>query len=106
MTDLPTGLTTGERIRAVRERRGMTRPVLAGLVGRGAVWLKKIESGERELHSITMLVKLASALHLDDVSALTGGTSVPVTSGKLSHESVPLIREAMHTVAFLPRPPG
>lgn len=83
----------------------MTRPVLAGLVGRGAVWLKKIESGERELNSITMLVRLASALHLDDVSLLTGGASVPVTSGKLSHESVPLIRDAMHTVAFLPRPP-
>lgn len=39
-------LTTGERLRSAREARGMSRPVLAGLVGRSADWLKKIETGD------------------------------------------------------------
>jgi transcriptional regulator with XRE-family HTH domain len=33
----------GERIRALREARGMSRAVLAQLCGRGPDWLKKIE---------------------------------------------------------------
>ena len=105
MTELPEGLTTGERIRIVRERRGMTRAVCAGLVGRSPDWLKKIECGDRPLSNITMLVKLANVLHVDDVSTLTGGVSYPTMAGKISNECVPHIREAMHTVAFLPRPP-
>jgi len=83
----------------------MTRPVVAGLVGRSPDWLKKIENGDRDLRSIGMLVQLANVLHINDISVLTGGAPMPVTAGKLSHEAVPLIREAMHTVAFQPLPP-
>ena len=36
MTELPEELTTGERIRILRERRGLSRAVLAGLVGRSS----------------------------------------------------------------------
>ncbi|MET8831033.1 helix-turn-helix transcriptional regulator [Streptomyces sp. NPDC004610] len=102
MTDLPEGLTTGERIRILRERRGLSRPVLAGLVGRSADWLKKIENGDRSLKSITHLVQLANALHLTNVATLTGGDlSIPTNDvGKLSHSAVPAIREAMHSVSF------
>lgn len=84
--ELPEELTPGERIRVLRERRGMTRPVLAGLVGRSTDWLKKIESGERSITSHTMLLRLASALHVTDLSALTGpaDTAQPVT-GRLFH---------------------
>jgi hypothetical protein len=57
----------------------MTRPVLAGLVGRGPDWLKKIERGDRELTSYTMLIRLANTLgvHLSD---LTGDESVPTSA--------------------------
>ncbi|GAA0660177.1 hypothetical protein GCM10010193_08880 [Kitasatospora atroaurantiaca] len=107
MSDLSAELTTGERIRAIRERRGMTRAVTAGLVGRSSDWLKKIELGERELHGVPMLLKLAQVLHVDDVKVLTGGDmSIPAADmGKVSHVSVPEIRSAMHTVSFLPAPP-
>ncbi len=106
MSELPGELTTGERIRHLRERRGMSRPVAAGLVGRSAEWLKKIENGERPIRSVDMLVKLAQVLHVDDVKILTGGEiSFPAADmGKVSHPAVPLIREAMHTVSFLPGP--
>lgn len=102
MADVPEDLTTGERIRVLRERRGLSRPVLAGLVGKSAEWLKKIENGERNLTSITLLVRLATALRLPDVAKLTGGDlRVPVDAvGKLSHAAVPAIRDAMHSVSF------
>ncbi|MFG2876870.1 helix-turn-helix domain-containing protein [Streptomyces sp. NPDC048337] len=102
MTELPTELTTGERIRILRERRGLSRPVLAGLVGRSPDWLKKIENGDRELRSITHLVRLANALHVPDVATLTGGDlSIPADAvGKLSHACVTPIRAALHGVSF------
>jgi transcriptional regulator with XRE-family HTH domain len=40
--DLPDDLSIGDRIRVLRESRGMSRPVLANLCGRGPDWLKKI----------------------------------------------------------------
>ncbi|MBQ1081561.1 helix-turn-helix transcriptional regulator [Nocardiopsis sp. B62] len=100
--DLPPELTTGERIRILRERRGLTRKVLAGLVGRSEDWLKKIENGDRELRSITHFVRLAHALHVSNVATLTGDAlSIPTNPvGKLSHGSVPTIRAAMHSVSF------
>ncbi|MFD7402529.1 multiprotein-bridging factor 1 family protein [Streptomyces sp. NPDC059866] len=45
--DLSADLGVGERIRVLRESRGMSRAVLAQLCGRGVDWLKKIESGDR-----------------------------------------------------------
>ncbi|MGW4033377.1 helix-turn-helix domain-containing protein [Streptomyces sp. NPDC004838] len=102
MTNLSEELTTGERIRITRERRGMSRPVLAGLVGRSCDWLKKIESGKRELRSLPMLIRMAQVLRVDDVSELTGDeTVIPVDQwGKVSHASVPALREAIHSSIF------
>ncbi|WP_329363643.1 helix-turn-helix domain-containing protein [Streptomyces sp. NBC_00669] len=95
-------LTTGELIRHHRERRGMSRPVLAGLVGRSSDWLKKIENGDRDLRSLPMLFRLAQALRLDDVATLTGGdATIPVDHwGKLSHPAVPALRDAVHASIF------
>ncbi|MFI6702243.1 helix-turn-helix domain-containing protein [Streptomyces sp. NPDC050509] len=95
-------LTTGERIRIARERRGMSRPVLAGLVGRSADWLKKNENGDRDIRSLPMLVRLAQAMRLSDLAVLTGmGTALPVSDwGKLSHPAVPALRDAVHASIF------
>ncbi|WP_335936602.1 helix-turn-helix domain-containing protein [Streptomyces sp. PTD5-9] len=93
-------LSTGERIRVLRESRGMTRPVLAELCGRGPDWLKKIETGERELRSHTLLLKLAAALQVSDLSVITGtetGPSQPVPLGRLSHPVMPDIWAAVMT---------
>ena len=37
------GRTVGRRIRHYRERAGLSRPVLGGLVGRSAEWVKAVE---------------------------------------------------------------
>ncbi len=98
------GRTTGERIRILRERLGLSRPVLAGLVGRGPEWLKKIESGERELHNVRLLVALGQALKVADLALLTGA-SVPMPMNaweRLGHPAVEPIRVAMTEAPFQP----
>src|SRR5215469_11117130 len=62
MLDDLAGKRTGERIQILRERRGLSRPVLAGLVGMSASWLKGIEQGRRLPPRLPVLVKLAEAL--------------------------------------------
>ncbi len=99
-------LSPGERIRVLRESRGMSRPVLAGLCGRGPDWLKKIERGDRELRSHTQLMRLAAALQIPDVSLITGGTSEavqPVPLGRLTHPALPDIWAAVMRRQFGPR---
>jgi transcriptional regulator with XRE-family HTH domain len=91
-------LSLGERIKLLRESRGMSRPVLAGLCGRSADWLKKIESGDRDLRSHTLLLRLAAALQVPDLSILTGGASEvaqPVPLGRIGHPSMPAIWDAV-----------
>ena len=82
MLDDLAGKRTGERIQILRERRG---PVLAGLVGMSASWLKGIERGTRLPPRLPLLVKLAEALAVGDVAVLAGidmdmggAASVPV----------------------------
>lgn len=102
--DIPSNLSTNERIRLLRESRGMSRPVLAGLCGRGVDWLKKIESGERQIHSHALLLRLAAALQLTDITLLTGtGADVaqPVVLGRLTHPAMPAIWDAVMTRPLL-----
>ncbi|MGW1989310.1 helix-turn-helix domain-containing protein [Embleya sp. NPDC001921] len=94
--DVPADLSTGERIEWLRTRRGMSRPVLAGLCGRGPDWLKKIESGERELRDYRLILRLASALGVTDLGVLTGtGEVMQPVSPALHHESIPAIWAAI-----------
>src|SRR5216683_1433339 len=62
MLDDLAGKRTGERIQILRERKGLTRPVLAGLVGMSPSWLKGIERGTRLPPRLPLLVKLVAAL--------------------------------------------
>ncbi|MBD3546851.1 helix-turn-helix domain-containing protein [Streptomyces sp. JV180] len=100
-------LTTGERIRALRESRGMSRPVLAQLCGRGPDWLKKIETGERELTSHPLLLRLATALQVADLSVITGTDTVAAAAtaaplGRLTHPGMPAIWSAVMTRSLTP----
>src|SRR5262245_10720300 len=69
----------GERIKWQRERIGMSRPVLSGLVGRSAEWLKAVENGRIRTPRLPMLLRIARALELEDLAELTGNDhAVPV----------------------------
>lgn len=92
MSDL-TGKTTGERIKHFRNRVGMTRAVLGGLVGRSAEWVKAVEMGRLQVLAGVYLLTdfyvsyqpapelvwlvadraLAEAQEADDPYAIAGG---------------------------------
>ncbi|WP_432124079.1 helix-turn-helix domain-containing protein [Streptomyces sp. C10-9-1] len=95
--DFPDDLPIGQRIRLLRESRGMTRETLAHLCGRGPDWLKKIESGERPLRSHPLILALAAALQLRDASVITGtgDIAVPVQLGRLHHPKMPAVWHAV-----------
>jgi transcriptional regulator with XRE-family HTH domain len=103
MLDDLAGKRTGERIQILRERKGLTRPVLAGLVGMSPSWLKGIEQGRRLPPRLPVLVKLAEALAVGDITILAGtdmdlGTAgpIPVASfARIPHDAVPAIRDAV-----------
>ncbi|MFF0265222.1 helix-turn-helix domain-containing protein [Kribbella sp. NPDC004536] len=95
-------LTTGKRIEMLRRERGMSRPVLAGLVGRSADWLKKVETGQRQITKLPMLLAVAEALAITDLSILTGDDRPVAPSlwdGEI-HHVVPAIRDAIRRAGF------
>ncbi|WP_327149743.1 helix-turn-helix domain-containing protein [Nocardia sp. NBC_01329] len=58
----------------------MSRPVLAGLLGRSPEWLKAVENGRLQPPRLPMLLRIARALELEDLADLTGnGHAVPVS---------------------------
>ena len=96
MAALPPTLTTGQRIQALRVRRGMSRPVLASLVGRSPGWLKAIEGDRLHPPRLPMLVKLATAMHVEDLAELTGSVSMPMEQFSASeHPALSVVRRAV-----------
>lgn len=84
------------RLRYYRERAGLTRAVLGGLVGRSDQWVKGLETGRTLIPRLPMLLRLASVLHVDDLADLTGGQALPVaTYTKASHDSLSKISDAL-----------
>jgi transcriptional regulator with XRE-family HTH domain len=55
-------LTIGERVAWYRRRRGLSQEVLAGLVGRTADWLGKVENNRIELDRLSVIKALADVL--------------------------------------------
>ncbi|MFD9939481.1 helix-turn-helix domain-containing protein [Nonomuraea sp. NPDC059023] len=103
----PPVLTVGQRIRMVRKRKGMSQEVLAGLVGKSTAWLKAVESGRRQSEPrLTIILRLASALGVKDLSELTGEQLPPVRmfSGP-GHPALASVRAAVNNAPLL-RPQG
>ena len=67
----------GEQIRVLRERRGLTREQLAAKTGLSAVYIKKLEAGDRQSPSLPALARIARALgatlRVDLVQGRKGG---------------------------------
>lgn len=106
MTDELAGKPVGERVQIIRERRGKSRPVVAGLVGRSAEWLKAVEKGRLHAPRWEKLVQLADALGVHDLSEITGGEVPAGSVARGSHEVVPAMREAIEeTILRVPTEP-
>ncbi|MEO3776462.1 helix-turn-helix transcriptional regulator [Micromonospora sp. B11E3] len=88
--------TFGARLRAHRERAGKTRPVLGGLVGRSAEWVKALENGRLLPPRLPMLLRLAEVLDISDLADLTGDQSLPVASvTRAGHADIDNVAAAM-----------
>lgn len=99
--DLDPSLPVGKRIKLIRERRGLSRAVVAGLCGRSESWLKKIEQGTRQAVRLPTLLRLAEVLRLDDLTILTGGQLPLAVYGKPTHQATSALQQAMTTYPLI-----
>ncbi len=95
MDDLA-GMTTGQRVRFHRQRAGMSRPVLGGLIGRSAEWVKSVETGKMLTPRLPMLIRLAEVLGVDDLARLTGDQRLSTaTFTRGTHEALPAVARSL-----------
>lgn len=93
-------LSVGQRIQFYRERRGMSREVLGGLIGRNSRWVKAVERGEIGEPKLPTLLNLAEVLKLRDVGKLTGGEPLPMSMFRgPGHPALNDVRDAINAVA-------
>ena len=72
-------LAFGQRMQILRERRGMSRTLLAGLVGMSPSWVKRVENGQLQTPRLELLLRIAEALRVRDLTDLTGRYNGPVS---------------------------
>ncbi|MEV8526959.1 helix-turn-helix domain-containing protein [Streptomyces sp. NPDC052000] len=97
----------GQRVQILRDRRGMSRPVLAGLLGMSPSWLKQVESGQIQVPKLPMVLRIAEALRVRDLADLTGDQSMAVDlfTGP-GHAKLPAVRDAINAFPLsADRPP-
>lgn len=71
-------LRFGQRVQILRERRGMTQGQLADFVGISPHTLRKIENGQQKAPGLEMVMRIADALRVRDLSDLTGSPDMHV----------------------------
>lgn len=94
MRGMTSDLTLGERVAWYRQRRGMSQEVLAGMVGRTADWLGKIENGRLDLDRLSVLRSLAEALDIS-LADLIAEPSLLEWTAESGRQTVPALREVL-----------
>ncbi|MEO3768060.1 helix-turn-helix transcriptional regulator [Streptomyces sp. B8F3] len=94
-------LAFGQRMQILRERRGMSRPVLGGLLGKSPSWVKQVETGKLQLPKLPMILRIAEVLRVRDLADLTGDQSMSVEMfvGP-GHARLPAVRDALNRFAL------
>src|SRR6266511_532961 len=86
----------GERVKAARRRRGLSRRAAAELCGRSEEWLRKVEWGQRGT-SLRMVARLAEVLRVPLAELLGEGVS-PSVWARPEHAGLGRVRAAMVSV--------
>lgn len=95
-TPVPGRDTFGQRARAARERRGLTRAVAGGLVDRSADWVKSVESGKIGIPRWPLLLQYANVLGVHDLADLLGDERLSAASyAKNAHPDLAEVRKAL-----------
>lgn len=69
-------LVFGQRMQILRQRRGLTREQLGGLVARSGSWVKAVETGRLKTPALPVILRIAEVLRVRDLSDLTGNQSL------------------------------
>ncbi|MEU9500268.1 helix-turn-helix transcriptional regulator [Streptomyces sp. NPDC048196] len=86
----------GQRMQILRTRRGMSRTVLAGLLGKSPSWVKQVEGGRLQMPKLPMVLRIAEALRVGDLADLTGDQSMAVgLFAGPGHARLPQVRAAL-----------
>jgi transcriptional regulator with XRE-family HTH domain len=82
----------------LRERRGMSRVVLGGLLGKSAYWVKAVENGQLKPPSLDVVFRIAEALRVRSLADLTGrpDAQVDLFTGP-GHPRLAAVRAAIDT---------
>jgi transcriptional regulator with XRE-family HTH domain len=97
MTD---GMTIGERVAFYRKRRGLSQEVLAGLVGKTAEWLRKVENNRAELDRLSVIKSIASTLDVT-IADLIGEPSLFEWTEESGKQTIPALRAALRDYRHL-----
>ncbi|MGH8904540.1 MAG: helix-turn-helix domain-containing protein, partial [Egibacteraceae bacterium] len=99
-------VSVGERIRYWRELRTLSRPVLAGQVGRSESWLEKVERGERPADNVHVLLHLARVLKVELGDLLGPGAKLPPDGGGPQDlpKGLPALRRSLYWPDALAEP--
>lgn len=93
-------MAIGQRVAFYRRRRGLSQEVLAGLVGKTAEWLRKIETGRAELDRLSVIRVLANELGVSLGDLISESSSLG-HSGSSTQRTIPMLRAALHDYRHL-----
>ncbi|MEJ8654604.1 helix-turn-helix transcriptional regulator [Streptomyces sp. MS1.AVA.3] len=87
----------GQRMQVLRLRRGMSRTVLAGLLGKSPSWVKQVEGGRLQMPKLPVVLRIAEALRVPSLSDLVGDQTPAISlfAGP-GHARLPHVREAIN----------
>ncbi|MFI6708498.1 helix-turn-helix domain-containing protein [Nonomuraea sp. NPDC050478] len=91
---MTSNLSIGQRVAWYRRRRGMSQDVLAGLVGRTADWLSKVENDRITLDRLSVIKSLASVLDVSLGELLAEPHLFEWTDGS-GEQTIPALRAAI-----------
>lgn len=86
--------TPGERIKRLRERRGLLQAAVANRVGKSGSWLSMIESGQRDLSSWPVVCALSEVLGCEPTD-IFGHPAEHAPNGRREHPSAAGARAAL-----------
>ena len=93
-------MTIGQRVAFYRRRHGLSQEVLAGLVGKTAEWLRKVETNRAELDRLSVIRSIAKTLDVS-LADLIGEPSLFDWSEESGRRTIPALRAALHDYRHL-----
>jgi transcriptional regulator with XRE-family HTH domain len=100
----PEPIRFGQRLQLLRTRRGMSREVLAGLIGKSTEWVRAIEKGRMKPPALDVILAIAEALRVRDLADLVGDqrARIDLFAGP-GHARLPAVRDAINTLPLTTR---